>query len=357
MKKLYKLEALRGFCAIYVLMHHTIGTLNFAGINVGMAFRFGQEAVIIFFVLSGFVINISFSNDPDKTFSRFFIKRFLRIYIPLLIVLTLSYALASLMRREFVSPQLHDLILNLLMLQDLGQLKPNVIVEPYFGNSPLWSLSYEWWFYVLFYFVSRFVRSSTVQNTMIFAIAIVAAASYVFFPHFLTRLLMYLPIWWAGVELSRQYLRTGSINFRDSACLIGTLICIVCILSLQVRFYALNGGKVSLGIHPILELRHMVFSLGSLILILCWTKLGLVGFDVLFKPFLIFAPLTYAIYISHYVFMLNLDVIGLVGSPVLRWGIYFASILAFSVWLEVWTYPRLRDKMLSWTSRGTKASM
>jgi peptidoglycan/LPS O-acetylase OafA/YrhL len=38
---------------------------------------------------------------------------------------------------------------NVLCFQDIVSLKPNVI-SAYMGNGVLWSLSYEWWFYIIF---------------------------------------------------------------------------------------------------------------------------------------------------------------------------------------------------------------
>jgi peptidoglycan/LPS O-acetylase OafA/YrhL len=43
-------------------------------------FRFGQEAVMLFFLLSGFVIYYSFSLGKDKSFQGYFQRRWLRIY-------------------------------------------------------------------------------------------------------------------------------------------------------------------------------------------------------------------------------------------------------------------------------------
>lgn len=78
--KLEKLEALRGMAAIYVVLHHSIPhNLRLEELEIGFLFRFGQEAVILFFLLSGFVINYSFSRGNDKTFRTYFFKRFYRI--------------------------------------------------------------------------------------------------------------------------------------------------------------------------------------------------------------------------------------------------------------------------------------
>jgi peptidoglycan/LPS O-acetylase OafA/YrhL len=53
------LDAARAIAAIYVVIHHW-ATSNQLTNGPGLIFRFGQEAVIVFFLLSGFVI---FAND------------------------------------------------------------------------------------------------------------------------------------------------------------------------------------------------------------------------------------------------------------------------------------------------------
>lgn len=87
-KRLEKLEAIRGFAAIYVVFYHLFASgIVIFGVNLSFLFRFGQEAVILFFLLSGFVIYHSFIKSKDHSnFKVFFWKRFLRIYIPLIIV-------------------------------------------------------------------------------------------------------------------------------------------------------------------------------------------------------------------------------------------------------------------------------
>jgi hypothetical protein len=50
--RLEKLEAVRGLAALYVVLFHALPQkIYLLGINIGVFFRFGPEAVIIFFVL------------------------------------------------------------------------------------------------------------------------------------------------------------------------------------------------------------------------------------------------------------------------------------------------------------------
>ena len=68
-QKLDKLEALRGFAAIYVVLFHSLPQKFYLfGINVGVLFRFGPESVILFFILSGFVIKFTYEKSRNKSF-------------------------------------------------------------------------------------------------------------------------------------------------------------------------------------------------------------------------------------------------------------------------------------------------
>jgi peptidoglycan/LPS O-acetylase OafA/YrhL len=100
------------------------------------------EPVVVFFVLSGFLVG-------GKVLERlmcgafspasFALDRFSRIYIPLVPALALS-AFAAWATGKSVS--LWELTGNLLSLQ-------SVFFRSFADNAPLWSLSYEVWFYVL----------------------------------------------------------------------------------------------------------------------------------------------------------------------------------------------------------------
>ena len=297
--RLEKLEALRGFAALYVVLHHTIsGNTTFNGIQIGLALRFGQEAVILFFLLSGFVINYSFRTKPDKSFKTYFSKRFFRIYIPLIIAFIVGYLSESYNAGTLLNPQFQYLVSNLLMLQDWHKVKPNVLATPYMENNPLWSLSYEWWFYMLYFPLVSYVRNRVTRDFTIVTVCIVAAISYVYFPNFITRLLMYLIIWWAGVQLSDLFIDQALTLKRAILLTLGVPI-ITCVLFLSVAEHKISGGNLTLGFHPFLEFRHLASAVVMITIELFWHRTRWRGFNTIFKPFLWLAPISYVIYISH----------------------------------------------------------
>ena len=81
MGKILEFEFLRGFAAFYVFFHHTVFQFNIIEKNsiLGKLFSFGQEAVMLFFLLSGYVIALSLMKRK-YSFYEYLKHRFLRIY-------------------------------------------------------------------------------------------------------------------------------------------------------------------------------------------------------------------------------------------------------------------------------------
>ncbi|OED36841.1 hypothetical protein AB833_25885 [Chromatiales bacterium (ex Bugula neritina AB1)] len=345
--KLYKIEAARGFAAFYVVLHHTIPHSTYlGGFNIGVLLRFGQEAVILFFLLSGFVINYSFQQSHDRSFKTYFFKRAARIYIPLLMIFGIAYFIEISKTGQWVGLSIWELTGNLAMLQDWDLVKPNVIISPFLGNTPLWSLSYEWWFYMLYFPIATRISSYSSQALLVFGLGIIAAASYTIFPNFITRILTYLPIWWVGVYLSNLYIHGLTDSYKKTLAPISGLIIIAAILAIPVALQINSGEKpLLLGYHPLLELRHILSAITIITVTLAWRKAGWIGFDFLLKPFLLLAPISYAIYIGHFPIMVESDFLKTIDQPLLRWSGYLLCLLIASYLIELKIYPSLRSKI------------
>ncbi|NPA43953.1 MAG: acyltransferase family protein, partial [Chlorobi bacterium] len=113
------LDGLRGLAALYVMIGHARWILhegysgfienneNYSFLDKVLfyflsAFRYGHEAVMFFFVLSGFVIHLRYSKQLANNkfnkfdFKDFFIRRFRRIFPPLFIVLIITLLIDTL---------------------------------------------------------------------------------------------------------------------------------------------------------------------------------------------------------------------------------------------------------------------
>lgn len=103
---------------------------------------FGQEAVLVFFVMSGMLVGgrlLERLLGGQLDIGRYAIDRFTRIYVPLLPAVVFSVAVWAGLGN---SPNPWQVLGNLVQLQ-------GVTCNRFDGNSALWSLSYEFWFYVM----------------------------------------------------------------------------------------------------------------------------------------------------------------------------------------------------------------
>jgi peptidoglycan/LPS O-acetylase OafA/YrhL len=81
---------LRTICCAFHLLPQKIFIL---GINIGFIFRFGSEAVIMFFILSGFVIKYSWEKSTDQSFKNYFFDGFKNLHPTLLYIFLLGYSI------------------------------------------------------------------------------------------------------------------------------------------------------------------------------------------------------------------------------------------------------------------------
>ncbi|MEY2925670.1 MAG: hypothetical protein RL367_147, partial [Pseudomonadota bacterium] len=200
------LDALRAGAALYVVLHHIFDARGYTH-GAGLLFIFGQEAVLIFFLLSGFVIQ---SNEADRVASDrrgYALRRFIRIYPLLIMAILVSTLVAFAQERLASSFSWSSLFGTLLALQDDVVRKPGAIIRPYMINAPLWSLSYEIWFYVLFPFVSMVFRRLGQQTCQLIVggTGLVAVLLYLGVPNFPCLVFAYFLIWWLGAMLAEAH--------------------------------------------------------------------------------------------------------------------------------------------------------
>jgi len=347
-QKLDKLEALRGFAAIYVVLFHSLPQKFYLfGIDVGVLFRFGPESVILFFILSGFVIKFTYEKSRNKSFKNYFIRRFVRLYAPLLIIFILGYVLKCIEEGAMANPELLRLGGNLLMLQDVVTQKPHVICGVYMSNGPLWSLSYEWWFYMLFFLLISKIKSER-MNVWIAALTISAAASYLIYPFFLNRLLMYFAIWWIGVRFAQTYLNQEPYSIRKMLPYGMVLLTITAILGLNLFLNreVIHTYEFRYSAYPIIEFRHFAFALLVMFGAIIWQNLHWFGFNAIFGLFKYIAPCSYVIYISHHYLVTTATYLQFINNKFIEFGLYILIMIAFSFLIEVVVYGKIKRLVL-----------
>ncbi|MCL6458603.1 MAG: acyltransferase, partial [Gorillibacterium sp.] len=237
---------IRGMAAILVLMEH-LSELLFAysdeSFIVKMVFilnLLGRPSVRVFFVLSGLFISRSILKalyDGRWTWNSYLINRLSRLYIVLVPALMLTYVLNRLGSLWWGSPfdsareSVGVFIGNLLFVQD--------IVVPTFGtNNPLWSLSCEFWYYLLFPLILLTVISGTRKAARIIYLALIIAI----FSLIGVKISSYFLVWLMGTLL----LFLPIVPMLKKRLVPLTALALFC-LSLLLRPLVLTGKIIGLG--------------------------------------------------------------------------------------------------------------
>ncbi|MCC9656084.1 acyltransferase family protein [Rhodopirellula halodulae] len=340
--KFHRLEAARGFAAVYVCVGHWVLANPSLG-KVAHAFKLGQEAVMVFFVLSGFVIFWATSkpNMPIEKFRTYFAKRFTRIYSVWALAVVAMFTMASIAAGRLVFETPRRLLGNAFMLQDFVSAKPATICGPLYGNSPLWSLHYEWWFYMLFPLVFL-VKDWRVRSHVVGSICVLGGITYALQPNPLSRIFLYFGIWWIGAHAAAVMRNLGQVRVKE----IVTPLCYVALASVPMIVLCVaafrRGDSLFLGIHPVLETRHLIGAIVLVLLAFAWRQSNWFGFGWTISAFSAVAPISFSLYVLHYNSIVHATYLSFLGSPVLELLAYVTITVAFCVFAEIVVYPRVR---------------
>ena len=172
-KRIPELDALRGFVAMLVVVHHLFVIFQPEWSNgllpsAYRVFDFVQArnklAVLTFFVLSGYAIGLATRSNPPVTraaIGHYAFRRVARIVPLYAISLVWTAALGLIYGCEGPAFSLRTLLGNAVFLQTSLEAKGHWF-EPFGCNGPYWSLSYEVFFYLILPMVLVMVRRAPV---------------------------------------------------------------------------------------------------------------------------------------------------------------------------------------------------
>ena len=212
------ISLLRGAAAIQVAAAHLRAEF-FPGLRTlehptlwyqGLAFLtgFSHQAVIVFFVISGWLVGGSLLNKlgQPEALKLYAIDRITRLWTVLIptFVLMLAFAIVS----GEIDPRSPDLSSTgdfsaLAMAGNLVGLQ-TVAVPRFGGNYPLWSLSNETWYYLMFPLLVLSLTARGPWRRTLPAVALAALAALLPTP-----LVLYFSIWLMGAAFSRVHLALG----------------------------------------------------------------------------------------------------------------------------------------------------
>ena len=206
------ISLLRGLAALEVAAAHLRAQVypGYATVaHPGAAFQalafftgFAHQAVVVFFLLSGWLVGGSLLNKRTQqdAMKHYAIDRMTRLWIVLIPTFVLILALAAL------SAQINPLALSVAASNEFsataffGNLVglQNIFVAPFGGNFPLWSLSNETWYYALFPLLVAGAGTGPKKTRILAVLAFAGLAWLLPGP-----LLLYFMIWLIGVAGSR----------------------------------------------------------------------------------------------------------------------------------------------------------
>ena len=227
-----RLHAYRLCAALLVLMTHA-AQLGYTGPGHGALEGFGRLGVIAFFVLSGVVIAYVVESRHD-CFRDYLAARLARLHSVLLPAMLLTFC-ADLAGRAWM-PELYVTFPSPTDARTLAgaPLFPAFLYQGpglalrWLSNSPLWSIAYEYWYYMLF---GAWVYARG-QRRWVLLLAAAAIAG--------TKILLLFPLWLAGVWLYRARVRIADLPSRPVA-LAGIAGILVLLLLCLPQGYAMLG--------------------------------------------------------------------------------------------------------------------
>ena len=316
------LDMARGVAALAVLVGHVRGLffveyhdlLRHSPLVSAFyaATALGHQAVIVFFVLSGFFIVSSIADSFEQrkwSWTAYLVNRITRlslVLIPSLILcwildrIGMAMAASAPLYRHPVANLFTDSIASLETFRNfIGNLfyLQGILVQPFGSNAPLWSLSYEFWYYIIFplalcALVKRYRPSARI------AYLVLAILVTWFVGHTIA---LYFLVWLLGgaIAISRAVKWSPA---RFPGAIITTAIPFVLALGLSVA-HPLNSPFLTDAIVA------LAFGLWTYAVVEAPEKSMLALYA---KPARLFAGFSYTLYLTHFpiVFLLRSRIIG-----------------------------------------------
>lgn len=222
------LDLIRGLAAVGVLVGHA--GQGFFSSGLGWWFPNGHHLVVIFFVISGFVMShaVMRLGDDWRAYVGARFSRIVSVAFPALILTVVCDLIG-----RWLDPSLYARVarsdgywvriaLSMVFLQQSGPF----CASPG-SNTPFWSLAYEAWYYVLLG-VCSFIGSKRKRIAAVLLVAMAAGP----------KILILLPVWFAGLEAHRI---STWVKMSLSLAVAGSGLTLGIILSVLLKLFHLPG--------------------------------------------------------------------------------------------------------------------
>ena len=254
-QKILLLDSVRGWAALSVLIFHTFsldGMPKFPGRDYLYYLQADRAAVLLFFVLSGFVIGLTNQRPCTASAVRNYgWRRFLRIYPIYVLAVLLGWC-------AYRATDLSTVLGNLVFLQDSNPTNP-LAVPNLRGNSPLWSLHYEVLFYLCFLVWWRW-PATVLPSLAGSLLAAMVGTAWAMVPAVIVTHAVGATFWLAGLLLTRLPVVTSAP--REGA-IVGHLLWLHGIYHFAPNYMLLAGLGLSADRKAYLPVHDLIFLPGA----------------------------------------------------------------------------------------------
>ena len=312
----------------------------------------GHEAVVIFFVISGFLVGaltLSKWQSSGPSPRAYAAARLGRIYAVLIPALLVGLCLDWIGRQWFNSSELYtnaaryhisvhpDISSDMTVRTFFGNLfmMQNILVGTMGSNAPLWSLANEWWYYCIFGFLAAALtgtgRRRYVYAFIGFSIALALPA----------KLMLWGLIWLLGI-LAHRWLNSRVWMPRPT---LGVGIFLIAIVASRLSHSSENVG----GEEPLRIEFGRDFMLGVAYVIALVSTSRMTGALVMSKLNLWLADFSYSTYLFHFPVLLFLVAVGYqffgFGFQIQpeSSGVIYMIVLTVAVYLYCYAFSRLTE--------------
>jgi len=289
MKRFNTLDSLRGIAALMIVLFHSPFHTQTIFSNF---IKHSSLFVDMFFILSGFVMAHSYINRIRKglSFRYFFIKRLSRLY-PLHIVtlfiwlflISMKYYLFTVgvePNNPFKINNLDSFIANIFLLQGF--------LDYTSWNYPSWSISLEFYIYILFFILYRYLKVNYILLCT-FLFIIYLSIIYEFFDiHIVQRSFQTILEFFLGVVLYKLYTLLRVFYYNRIILTIFETILIVLLI------YSISEYDNS-----IFKFTTILILFMGITLIFSFDKKGLIGEFLTNQKFVFIGKISYSIYMIH----------------------------------------------------------
>lgn len=323
-KRYEELDSLRGIAAATVVLCHLLPLANFALINKLDKTPFhllwaGHEAVILFFILSGFVLSLPFFTDGKRSgYKDYLIRRVCRIYLPYaisviiaILCMKLFYSIDFFMLGGWFNTSDKPISIQLLLNHAILLTE----FDSYRFNMVIWSLVHEMRISIIFPLIMFLIIKFSWKRNLLLSISgsILFYVLYVFclkfFSYDATKLqgsylytLHYIAFFIIGALLAknRQYF---SNLYAKMGKLLKLSILLVGVLAYTYNWWFFND----VSLFHIVIINDWVISIGATIFILFCLNSSVVKQLVTLRPISFVGKISYSLYLYHLIVALSVS--------------------------------------------------